>query len=349
MKPIRPITLLLTVFLFFFINACQSGGPVVTPGVEDPTSLPTETAIPPEPTVTPTAPPERVILVMDPASSSAGGTNLQATLERLAGEAGRQLSVVPGLEVSNLDSGVRLVVMLSPGENLGELSAAAPDTQFVAVGIPGAEPRPNVSVIASGDEQDGALGFAAGFIAAVVTEDWRVGVLGTPGSLASQAFLNGAVYFCGLCNPPFPPFDYPLLAEVPAGAGVSEWQAAADGLIAAERDVRTMFVAPGAGGDTLQEYLVQKGVFVIGVNPPPAAALPRWVATVYANPVPALERIWPELLAGNGGQVAEMAVGYTDVNTAVFTPGRQKLVDGMLRDLEAGLLDTGVASSPESP
>jgi hypothetical protein len=206
-----------------------------------------------------------------------------------------------------------------------------------------------VSVITSAGEHAGELGFAAGFIAAVVTEDWRVGVLGVSGSPANPAFLNGAVYFCGLCNPPFPPFDYPLQAEVPAGAGAPEWQAAVDTLIAPERDVRTVFIAPGAGDAALLEYLVQKGVFVLGVNPPPPAAQPRWVATVYADAVPALERIWPELLAGNGGQMAEMAVGYTDVNPAIFTPGRQNLVNGMLRDLEAGLLDIGVVTPAETP
>jgi hypothetical protein len=343
-KQNRAITLLLLVFLIGYLTACQSGGQEVSPAVETPSISPTETAAPPEPTATPTALPERAILVMDAASVAASNAQLQTVLEQLAGEAGWQLSVVPTLEAQELDSGVRLVVMLAPGDNLAELAAAAPNTQFVAVGIPGIEPQSNVSVIASGREQAGELGFAAGYIAAVVTEDWRVGVLGPPGSLDNQAFLNGAVYFCGLCNPPFPPFDYPLQAEAPAGAGAAEWQAAADSLIAPERDVRTIFVAPGAGDNALLGYLVQAGVFVIGVNPPPPAAQPRWVATVYADPVPALKRIWPEVLAGNGSQTAEMSVGYTDVNTAVFTPGRQNLVNGMLRDLDAGLIDTGVTN-----
>jgi hypothetical protein len=37
-----------------------------------------------------------------------------------------------------------------------------------------------------------------------------------------------------------------------------------------------------------------------------------------------------------------MPVGYNDVNPAIFSPGRQKLVDRLLQDLQAGLIDSGV-------
>lgn len=344
----RPHALLTTLIflLMILLPACSTGGPTETAAPTTPEPASTDTPAPPTATPTATPLPERVVLVYDPESGFPAGAGLQPALAALANDSGWQLDTVSQLAADDLDSGVRVVVMAPPAVGAADLAAAAPQTQFVVIGTPGVEAASNISLIGPLGERPDWQGFLAGFIAAVVTEDWRVGVLGAndsaAGNAASQAFLQGVQYFCGLCNPPFPPFAYPQLAQLPTAASPAEWQAAADSLVNTAIDVRTMYTAPGAQDPQLQQYLADRNVFLIGAGAPEAALRPRWVASVHPDPLPALERMWPELLAGSGGLVEPMPVGYSEVNPAVFTPGRQRLVDEMLLELQAGLIDTGV-------
>jgi hypothetical protein len=339
--------ILLTILLLWGLVACRPGGPVQTvPEAGTATLLPTDTVPAPTPTPSPTPLPEQVLLVSAPAADSSGGARLQEALQNLAVESGLELNIVPSLTPQALGSEVRLVVVAPPGDNLAELAAASPQTSFLAVGIPGLQAGGNLSVIGPQGERPDLQGFLAGYIAAVITDDWRVGVIGLTdvpaGQAASQAFLSGAEYFCGLCNPPFPPFAYPLLAELPAAAAASEWQALADDLTSTEKDVRTIYLAANAGGQDLISYLAGKNINLIGSQLPPNEYKDRWAATVFADPLPALETMWPELMNGSTGLEQPMPVGYNDVNPAIFSPGRQKLVDRLLQDLQAGLIDSGV-------
>jgi hypothetical protein len=343
-KPLVPTIVLF--LLFFLLSGCNSGAPTATATQQTPEQVSTETPVPPTATPTLTPLPERVLLVYDPEGGFAAGADLQQALSTLADGAGWTLETVPQLAAEDLDESVRVVVFTPPAPGVADLAAASPQAQFVGVGIPGLEAAGNLSLIGPQGERPDWQGFLAGFIAAVVTEDWRVGVLGAndmiAGRAASQAFMQGTLYFCGLCNPPFPPFDYPLWAGLPASASLAEWQAAADSLVNTDVDVRTVFTAPGTQDPELQQYLADRNVFLIGTGTPAAGLRPRWVASVQPDPVPALERMWPELVAGNGGLVEPMPVGYREANPAIFTPGRQRLVDEMLQDLQAGLIDTGV-------
>jgi hypothetical protein len=94
------------------------------------------------------------------------------------------------------------------------------------------------------------------------------------GIAARTGFINGVVYFCGTCRQIYPPFfdsqnqliQYPLFVELPSGAAENEWEAAADSLLS--RSVDTIYVAPGAGGESLLSYLAQAGVKLVGGSPP---------------------------------------------------------------------------------
>lgn len=346
MKTPHILTILL-MLLLMTLAGCSSDAPAETAVPTAAEQLSTET--PAAPTVTPTATalPERAVLVADPETGFAPVAELQEAMAGLAQGSGWQVDTVSELTAADLDSGVRIVVFTPPASGAAELAAANPQIQFVVIGTPGLEPTGNLSLIGPLGERPDWQGFLAGFIAAVVTEDWRVGVLGasdTPaGRAASLAFQKGAEYFCGLCNPHFGPIvDYPQSVQLPASASLAEWQAAAASLVDPSIDVRTIFTAPGAQDLQLQQYLADRNVFLIGTGNPEAALQSRWVASVGADPAAVLERMWPDLAAGNGGLVEPMPVSYREANPAIFTPGRQRVVDGMLQDLQAGLIDTGV-------
>jgi hypothetical protein len=73
------------------------------------------------------------------------------------------------------------------------------------------------------------------------------------------------------------------------------------------------------------------------------------VATVRTDLASALEQIWPELMNGSGGINLDVPLVITDRNAALFSPGRQSLVEKLLSDLLAGYIDTGVNPQTGEP
>ena len=63
---------------------------------------------------------------------------------------------------------------------------------------------------------------------------------------------------------------------------------------------------------------------------------------IQADAVHAIQTAWPELLAGRGGQSIPSPLGLADIDPAYLTPGKQRLVQQVLDDLQAGRIATGV-------
>jgi len=338
---------LFLVLLSIILVACNDSPngslETLTPGV---TALPTDTPTPTElPTQTPTIQPPLVVLVAPPQNDPAQLDGLQSTLSELANTAGLRFQVRSSFTSDDLSPDIQLVVIMAPDPGVAALATSAPGTQFVAVDISGLEAAGNLSMIGPEGATPDQLGFLAGYIAAVITTDWRVGIINTndsPAGVGSRnGFLNGAVYFCGLCNPAYPPYnDYPMYVELYSAASASEWQLAAD--MIRDNAVETVFVSLGADGDELLSYLAESGISIIGETPPPQGILSNWIATVSPDPSPAMEQLWPELLAGNGGFRLPMNIRISDINNSLFSPGRQRLVDQVRLDLYNGYIDTGI-------
>lgn len=321
--------------------------PEATPspaGLPSPTSAPEPSLTPfSEPTVTPLPP--RAVLLAPPGSDPLLVERLEAGLSDSLSQAGLGWEVLSSLSVQDLTPDLHLVILLPPNPEAANLVAAAPQTQFMAVGIPGLNPAPNLSLIGSQGERYDQQGFMAGLIAAMITSDWRVGVISisdnAAGKAARQGFLNGAVYFCGLCNPYHGPiYDYPLYVELPSSASEAEWQAAADVLL--NRAVKTIYVYPGIPFPGFPEYLAQSGVNLLGGGASPEALHASWVATIEADPLPAILETLPSVLAGQGSQDQPMPIVITKINPDLFSPGRQALAARLQEDLLAGLIDTGI-------
>lgn len=318
------------------------------PGVTT-TALPTatDTSVP-----SPTAQPMAAILIAPPGSDLALAEALKTRLGELASEDGIRFETRDQLAESDLGAGVRLVVVLPPDPGVLNLAQANPETQFLALGILDLGASQNLSVIGSAGDRPDQQGFLAGYLAAVITEDWRVGVVSSadaPAGLAARrGFENGVIFYCGLCRPAYPPFfQYPVSVDLPGGASQEEQKAAADALIASA--VQTVYVYPGAGGQALLDELAQAGINIIGGATPPAGVKERWVATVSIDLLAALDQIWPDLVSGEGGINLDVPLYLADQNEALFSPGRQRLVEKMLADLLAGYIDTGVDPQTGEP
>jgi len=315
--------------------------PVVTQAATS-SALPSLTpSLLPDPTETPV--PALAVLLALEGSDPTQVAAIQAGLKDALAEAGLRWETRTTL--TGQEAGLRLVIILPPDPGAANLAASAPQVQFLAVGLKGLTPTANLSLVGAQGERLDQIGFTAGYLAAMITPDWRVGALAVSdnlaGKLARQGFWNGAVYFCGLCLAYHGPTgDYPVYVELPASATPGEWQAAAQQLI--DKTVRTVYITPGAGDETSLDLLLKSGAIFIGSQPIPDALRSRWAATVVSDPLPAIQKLLPDLLTGKGGGSLPMPVSILEVNPNLVSPGRLLLAEKMLDNLLAGLIDTGL-------
>jgi hypothetical protein len=341
-------------FLTILITGCGSGSPVITSPVLTetispivPEALPTETA---SPTATQATDHEiselsEVILLSPPDADSELASTLESTLTELASSEGLKFERRASLDPGELNPDTHLVVGLAPDPGLTTLADLTPQVQFLGIEIPGITAGANISTISAQGSISDQLGFLAGYLAAMVTPEWRVGVIApsdTPAGTASrQGFMRGVVFFCGLCRQTYPPYvTYPLYVELPSSASSSEWQAAAQVLV--DQSVQTVYLAPGADSEELSNYLGKAGVNIIANSSPPAGLDDHWIATLQADPAGAVRDIWPSLIAGGEGRAAFVPLSATHINEEILTPGRMRLLEEMIANLEAGYIDPSV-------
>ena len=300
--------------------------------------LPTDTAAPPPPptnTVPPPAPPLIILLAAEGPDTLTA--NVQAVLVQAAAQTGMLFEQRTELSSAAWPENLRLVVALPPTSAVAELTAAAPQTQFVAIGIQDLSATTNLTVLAVDRDFSARQGFIAGYIAAVVTNDWRVGVLSAGNNVTWQSFVNGARFFCGLCRQQYPPFyEYPLAIVLPAAASEAEWRAGADQLLA--QAVETVYVGPGPGSAAAAVYLMQAGVQVIGSGPRPAEADGLWLVSVQPDYLGQLITVLPVALAGSSAGNSGLALGLSEINSSVVTEGKQAHFYEIIAQLADGLI-----------
>ena len=341
--------LLLLLLSSAYLGACSSITP--TTQLTSPTPIQITSSPSPAPTTEPaveatTVPlTPRTVLVVPPGANLAQADRLQETIAELSASQELEFEVTPSLSPKDLISDLRVVIAVPPDPGLADLATRAPDTQFVGIAIPGLQPSANLTVVDSQGSSQDQQGFLAGYLAALITPEWRVGAItvnDTPAGLsARQGFLNGVVFFCGLCRQTYPPFyTYPMYVELPGSASPAEWQAAADVLI--DKAVQTVYVAPGAGGEKLLEYLAKAGIKIIGAQPPTDTVRDQWVATIQPDFSAALRQAWPDLVSGNSKADLNTAFQLTDINPDLLSSGRQRLAEELMDDLQAGTIDTAV-------
>ncbi len=333
------------------LAACQSGldVPLLPTKGENTPATPSEVVSPSPPPATATAPPTAeppLVILLASSEAEATLTNeLQSLVADLAQKDGLRFQIRQSLSTEDLTAAVRLVIVLPPFDGLTELVRSAPQTQFLAINFPGVSPATNLSLIAPLGMRPDQQGFLAGYIAAMITPEWRVGVLSTSdttaGIAARRGFINGAIFFCGLCRQTYPPFyNYPLYAEMPSTSSAAEWQSAANTLV--DRYVKTAYVFPGSGDEAVLRHLAEAGVHLIGGSSPPNDLRDQWVATIRPEVLPIVRTLWSDLLQGKGGASLPVTFEISDINPDLLSPGRENLARQFLQDLMSGFVDTGV-------
>ena len=338
-----PLILLVLVLL---LSACNNQPQLTVtvaltqpPTVEDPTVS--------EPTNIPTATP---VVLLDAdlvlwAPESVDPTlaeQLEKELSAYADTNGHTLALTTSLSTAQLGPNVRVVVSLASPDEVESLASVLPQVQFLALNAPDLVPTENLSLVITGEPSRDQLSFLAGYILALGTPDFRVGVLSQAGTAEGQttrdAFVTGVRFYCGLCNARFAPVEYyPFTAEVSDPANPADWQAAVDALLA--KSVTSIFVQPELSTPELIAYLNSKNITLIGIEGQPNLESIQSLIGVLSSGIeiePALGR----LLLGESVGVVKAGIELKQVNRDLFSDGRVILFERIKQDLLDGYIKT---------
>lgn len=335
-------------FVIYILGSLLFSACSLLPNKPDPAEL-TATAVALTPTrtpVTPTPLPPLAILVAPQGSDQTLAGELETSMKELSATGGMRFQVRPSLTTTELTPDMAIVAAIPPDPGLAALAQAAPETQFVAVGIDDIASGNNLSLIRSQSYGAESLAFIAGYIAGVITPDWRAGIL-LPADQASaasllQAFSNGLHFWCGLCQPAYAPFViYPQSARIADPADAVTSLSTVDTL--SNMGVQTFYAPSEVSTTALLEYIAQKQAMIIGTSQPPASVAGQWVVTLRAgSPVGSFETLWVDLVDGKGGVTIDVPLELADTGSGLLDGSRQRVIRDMLVELSSGLIFPGL-------
>ena len=325
---------LLVMLISAMLSACA--GPATE--IPAPTVLPSQTP-PPTATLMPTASTPLAILILPADMDNASSDLYQKTVYDLAQQSGYRFQVRNLLSPADLaDPTLKVVIAFPPDPGIASLAPTAPAVQFLAVNIPNLSAGANVSVLAA-DKQVDLPAFLIGYTAALLTEEYHIGMLIPQGDAQAQraytAFQNGMRYYCGLCRTFFfTQITYPTYLEIPADENPARFGGYAN-LLINDYDVDSLYIYPSLANPEFLAYVGTTGALLFGTSMPE----PRpggWVMTINPDTVRAIQTTWPNLIAGQGGINVQSPLGIADVDPSLLTAGKLRLVQETLQSLLAG-------------
>ncbi len=333
------------ILVIILLSGCFAGSTPEETQTEPASETPSVTSTP---SSTPTSP-VPVGVFLTPAGSNADVVeDLTPMISSRMRELGLRYQVLPNLTQADfLTEQYAIVVVVPPFPDLSALAEASPETKYLAVGFNDLEPTENLSVLGSGGGDYDIQGFIAGYIAAMITDDWRVGVLSVednPDALAARdGFRAGVKYYCGLCNPKYAPtgvnYIYPKYIDLPVDATDQQISANIDFMV--DRVVNTFYIVPGVGTDQIYRTLVAYQKNIIGSGEDfQEEYLPYWVVSLEYDLVTALEDFWPRFLEADSGIADTPPLLLTDVNSDLLSEGKIRQVEKILEELRGGFIKT---------
>lgn len=330
--------------IFIFVVAvilagCGGGSPSVVETQTEvfPTSIPATM----EPSPTDIPPANKVLFATGSQLPDPEIQIILSTLQEMAAADGLIFEAVPALTPALITLDVKIAVTLPPDPGIADLSSRYPSISFVSVAVPGIQPSGNLYVAGSEGSHPEWDAFIAGYIAAVITEDWRGGVMTQAGTneglLAGDAFVNGMRFFCGLCQKKVSPFNYdPPVIQMNPATSMAEWQPYADALIATR--TKTAYIYPGIANPEMMAYLAQNGVKLIGSQPPQESFRSEWVATVTSDYSSGLLNIWQGINTGATGFSVPVNLKLSDIDPNLITDGKIRLINEVITTLTSGAI-----------
>jgi len=273
-------------------------------------------------------------------------------LVKLTQTQGLQLYSFNNQSPSEYEPGTQAIIFLAPDPGISILSNENPGIQFVAMGVPDLDPSSNLSIIGPAGFQEDQIAFIAGYTAAVVTKEYRVGIIYHASSefqeTILQSFSNGVVYYCGLCQQTYPPYyDYPILTSISEEASDVEWQNAIEKLLT--RSVKTAFIYSDRIPSAAVQLLTQNGIKLLGIFTPPQGYENTWIASFRFAPEIVLEVRWNDLLDQHGGWIEEVPIILDYVNEDLLSAGKRRWIQEVIDDVVQGYINTRYANEVHTP
>lgn len=335
-------SLIMILFLVVLsISGCATQAPITTeqpqevteetrsPQIDDTTAVPT-----------PTTAMSIVHFAAGPEADSFQVNQIQSALEELIIDSEQLLVVDTGISPEEVTDDVVVVIGVGHDLDLVNLAASAPQTHFVTVDHPGAEPTTNLSVIGDPLVDRQHQSFLAGYLAALVSSDYKVAALipsdSDQSNVILDAFLIGVRFYCGICKPLYPPYEnFPQHEMLPVENAADGFRPVIDTLVM--RGVEVLYLPGELHSPQILTYLADTGIKVVS-DQSPDVTRNNWVGTVEVDPGPALVALWPDLTAGAEGVRKSSSLTLLDVETGLLSAGRRRVFDQMLADLQAGLV-----------
>ena len=334
----RVKNLLLALLVIAILSACAGASTEIPAPTVVPTHTPSPTA-----TIIPTPSTPLAILVLPEDMDKISFDLYQKTVYDLAQQSDYRFQVRNLLTPEDLaDPTLKVVIALPPDPGVASLAPTAPAVQFLAVNIPNLSAGANVSVLAP-DTQVDLPAFLIGYTAAMLTEEYHIGMLIPQGDANAQrayaGFQNGMRYYCGLCRTFFfTPITYPTYLEIPADENPGRYGGYAN-LLINDYDVDTLYIYPSLANPEFLAYVGTTGALLFGTSMPE----PRpggWVMTISPDTVKAIQTTWPNLIAGQGGINVQSPLGIADVDPSLLSAGKLRLVQETLEGLLSGRILT---------
>ncbi len=290
------------------------------------------------PTSTPSVP--TVLLVYSAEADSLALSQTQTALTTLSEQNGLTLVTSDAFTPELMTPNVEIVVGVGGGVGLNDLSSSFPDVRFVTINAPEAIPADNLFVIGDPAVRQEREAFMAGYLAAVISSDYKVGGLFSSEANADvlNAYVIGAEYFCGTCRPSYPPYNnFPTWDFLSPGTSESGFQPVVDNLV--NYGVEILYLQGELIAPALLSYLSDVGVLVVSDSPPDMARS-NWVGTVQPDFGAGLENIWDDVLGESSGMRMPASITLTDMEAGWVSEGRMRLFENMSAELDAGLVST---------
>ena len=288
------------------------------------------------------------VLLTPPGSDQAVIDAINGLIGEYIKESGLRYQVLSNLTESDFQTeNYQVVVVLPPFPDLDVLVRLAPETRFLAIGFNNLDPQDNLSVLRSGGGDYDIQGFIAGYIAAMITTDWRVGALSVqenPDALAARdGFRVGVKYYCGLCNPKYAPtginYLYPKYIDLNVDATDLEISANVDFLV--DRAVNTFYIVPGVGTEQIYRMLVAYQKNIIGAGSDFREEYQDfWVVSLEYDLIAALKEFWPLFLDTEFGIEYTPPLLLTDINYDLLSEGKVNMAEAILEEVSNGYINT---------
>ena len=336
------VILFLGLILILGFSACAPQAPTEITATLPAGTTPTqpEAATEPPPTVTPTPEDPVVILLHSADADPFAKMQIQSKLEELTTNSGLQLVIQEALSAEMMAADVKVVAGVGPGIDVNSLAASYPGVSFLAVDNPSAQPSANLTVIGDPVDDQKRRAFMAGYLAALISDDYKVAAL-APADTSStdmilDSFVVGARFYCGLCQPKYPPYKaFPQVQSLPVGETVETYQPVLDILQA--NGVQVIFVHADLASSPLLARISEMDMVAVSDQRPEITSN-NYVGTVLSDPGPSLEFLWPSLLNADQGFWKAASITLVDLDSGLLSEGRYQYFLEMAGYLEEELV-----------